>query len=50
MLCLIASEGTNDYRNLSIKLKKHEINNEHITNMSLWNDLKFKLLKSKIIE
>ena len=30
----LANEGSNDWRNLSNKLKRHEISNEHITKMN----------------
>jgi len=35
----LANEGSNDWRNLSNKLKRHEISNEHITKMNEWIDL-----------
>lgn len=34
-----AHEGCDDWRNISVKLKNHEITNEHIVNMSSWIDL-----------
>ncbi|KAL2605097.1 hypothetical protein AAZX31_09G122000 [Glycine max] len=39
-----------DKRNLSAKLKSHEITNEHITNMNAWIDLKMALVKNKTID
>ena len=35
----LVSEGSRDWRNISSKLKSHEISNEHIVNMSSWIDL-----------
>jgi hypothetical protein len=46
----LANEGTNDWKNLSAKLKSHETNNEHITNMNDWIDLEMRLLKNKTID
>ncbi|KAL2957991.1 hypothetical protein AAZX31_18G182000 [Glycine max] len=39
----LANEGSKDWRNLSAKLKSHEITNEHITNMNAWIDLEMRL-------
>ena len=44
------NEGTNDQKNLSAKLKSHEITNEHITNMNDWIGLEMRLLKNKTID
>jgi len=41
----LANEGSKDWRNLSAKLKSHEITNEHITNMNAWIDLEMRLVK-----
>lgn len=46
----LANEGSKDWRNLSVKLKSHEIMNEHITNMNAWIDLEMRLLKNKTID
>jgi hypothetical protein len=46
----LANEGTNDLKNLSVKLKSHETTNEHITNMNDWIDLDMRLLKNKTID
>jgi len=40
----LVNEGSNDWRNLSNKLKRHEISsNEHITKMNEWIDLELRL-------
>ena len=44
------NKGGKDWRNLSAKLKSHEITNEHITNMNAWIDLKMRLVKNKTID
>jgi hypothetical protein len=46
----LANEGTNDWKNLSAKLKSHETTNEHITNMNAWVDLEMRLSKNKTID
>ena len=46
----VANEGNKDWRNLSAKLKSHEITNEHITNMNAWIDLEKRLVKNKTID
>jgi len=43
----LAKEGSNDWWNLSNKLKRHEISNEHITKMNEWIDLEMRLEKIK---
>jgi len=43
-------EGTNDWRNLSKKLKSHEISNDHIKSMSSWFELEQRLAKNKSID
>ena len=45
----LANEGTNDWKNLSAKLKSHETTNEHITNLNDWVDLEMRLLKNKTV-
>ncbi|KAG5577066.1 hypothetical protein H5410_057200 [Solanum commersonii] len=47
---LLTSEGSNDWRNLSAKLKAHEVTKEHIINMSSWIDLEMRLHKNKTID
>jgi hypothetical protein len=39
------NEGTNDWKNLSAKLRSHETSIEHIMNMNDWVDLEMRLLK-----
>ncbi|XP_058742134.1 uncharacterized protein LOC131614583 [Vicia villosa] len=46
----LAHEGSNDWRNISAKLKSHETSNDHIVNMSLCIDLEMRLLKHKTID
>ncbi|XP_059277622.1 uncharacterized protein LOC132031704 [Lycium ferocissimum] len=46
----LASEGSNDWKNLSAKLKDHEVTNEHIINMVAWVDLEMRLHKNKTID
>ncbi|KAG7982756.1 hypothetical protein I3843_04G069800 [Carya illinoinensis] len=46
----LANEGTDEWKNLSAKLKIHETTNEHITNMTTWLDLEMKLLRNKTID
>ncbi|KAL2974442.1 hypothetical protein AAZX31_14G105700 [Glycine max] len=50
LLNKLANEDSKDWRNLSAKLKSHEITNEHITNMNAWIDLKMRLVKNKTID
>jgi hypothetical protein len=44
------NEGTNDWKNLSAKLRSHETSNEHIMKMNDWVDLEMRLLKNKTID
>jgi len=46
----LASDGSNDWRNISAKLKAHETSKEHIINMGAWIDLEMRLHKSKTID
>jgi hypothetical protein len=46
----LVNEGTNDWKNLSTKLKSHKTTNEYITNMNDWIDLEMRLLKNKTID
>ena len=41
------NEGTNNWRNISNKIKNHETSKEHVTNMNAWIDLEMRLLKKK---
>ena len=46
----LVSEDSNDWRNISVKLKKHETSSEHIANMSAWIDLETRLMKNTTID
>ena len=46
----LANECSKDWRNLSAKLKSHEIMNEHITSMNAWFDMEMRLVKNKTID
>jgi predicted nucleotidyltransferase len=46
----LVNEGTNDWKNLSSKLKSNKTTNEYITNMNDWIDLEIRLLKNKTID
>ena len=46
----LANVGSRDWRNLSAKLKSHEMSNEHVINMCSWINLEMRLLKNKIID
>ena len=46
----LANEGTKDWRNIGVKLKNHEITNEHITNMNIWIELETRLQLNKTID
>ena len=46
----LANEGTKDWRNIGVKLKNHEITNEHITNMNIWIKLETILQLNKTID
>ena len=46
----LTNEGTNDWRNISNKIKNHETSKEHVTNMNAWIDLEMRLLKNKTID
>jgi len=41
----LGNESSRDWRNLSAKLKSHEISDEHIINMNAWIDLEMRLSK-----
>ncbi|KAM3750799.1 hypothetical protein ACB098_04G061300 [Castanea mollissima] len=46
----LSNEGTNDWRNISNKIKNHKASKEHVTNMNAWIDLEMRLLKNKTID
>nr|KYP50198.1 Zinc finger MYM-type protein 5 [Cajanus cajan] len=46
----LANEGSRDWRNISAKLKSHDISNEHITNMSSLIDLEMRLTIDKHVQ
>ncbi|PON35871.1 Zinc finger, TTF-type [Parasponia andersonii] len=46
----LSNEGSNDWKNLSSKLKSHKTTNEHITNMSAWIDLELRFSNNKTID
>ena len=46
----LGNKGSRDWRNLSVKLKIHEISDEHIINMNAWIDLEMRLPKDKTID
>ena len=46
----LTNEGTNDWRNISNKIKNHETRKEHVTNMNAWIDLEMRLLKNETID
>ncbi|XP_074563704.1 uncharacterized protein LOC141820319 [Curcuma longa] len=43
-------DGCRDWKNLSAKLKSHEISSEHIINMNTWFDIEMRLIKNKTID
>lgn len=46
----LSNEGCKDWRNISLKLKRHENSTGHAKNMLLWIDLKQRLLNNKTID
>jgi len=49
-LSLLASEGLNDWKHISQRLKQHENGIEHMTNMNTWNELRMRFYKNQIID
>lgn len=50
MTTSLAGEGTSDWHNLPIKLRDHERNVEHITNVVRWVDLQKGLQQKATID
>ena len=46
----LCNEGTQDWKNISSKIRNHETTREHINNMNTWLDLKMRLSKNKAID
>ena len=46
----LANEGTNDWKNISYRLKNHETSNEHMQNMRRWIELERRLQKNLTID
>ena len=46
----LANEGTNDWKNISYRLKSHETSNEHMQNMRRWIELERRLQKNLTID
>ena len=46
----LANEGTNDWKNISYRLKSHETSNEHMQNMRRWIELERILQKNLTID
>ena len=46
----LANYGFNDWHHLISRLKEHENGREHVTNMSTWYDLRFRLEKNQTID
>ena len=47
---MLTSDGLNDWKRLSARLKDHENSVEHLTNMNTWNDLRLRLSKNQTID
>lgn len=45
----LSNKWTNNWKNISVKLKSNETSNEHITNMNLWVESEVRLLKKNAI-
>ena len=46
----LCNKGTQDWINISSKIRNHETTREHITNMNTWLDLEMRLSKNKTID
>ena len=46
----LANKGTNDWKNISYRLKSHETSNEHMQNMRRWIELERRLQKNLTID
>ena len=46
----LCNEGTQDWKNISSKIRNHETTREHIINLNTWLDLKTRLSKNKIVD
>ena len=46
----LANEGTNDWKNISYRLKSHETSNEHMQNMRRWIELERRLQENLTID
>ncbi|KAM3279953.1 hypothetical protein ACQJBY_046997 [Aegilops geniculata] len=47
---MLASDGLNDWKRLSARLKDHENSVDHITNMNTWNEVRLILSKNQTID
>jgi len=48
-LSLPASEGLNDWKHISQRLRQHENDVEHMTNMNTWYELRMRFDKTQTI-
>ena len=46
----LANDGLNDWKHLSERLKRHENNIEHMTNVNTWTELRVKLKNNQTID
>uniref|UniRef100_A0A453G806 TTF-type domain-containing protein n=1 Tax=Aegilops tauschii subsp. strangulata TaxID=200361 RepID=A0A453G806_AEGTS len=47
---MLASDGLNDWKRLSARLKDHGNSVEHLTNMNTWNEVRLRLSKNQTID
>ncbi|VAI28453.1 unnamed protein product [Triticum turgidum subsp. durum] len=47
---MLASDGLNDWKRLSARLKDHENIVDHLTNMNTWNEVRLRLSKNQTID